>query len=143
MRAVVQKNKDPLSSAVLTEKVRKFLTHQERMGADFERSLTASEHFLKLAALSAEKESENTIAMLEQIQAIGLLKKLEQQQSAFEALEEGLRQRFMLPQSQQTHPLFAQFREMQDHFAALGREARLQEERLQDLLMMLNGRSDA
>ena len=74
----------------LRERLAAFLASQQQILSEFQRSLANARHFVELANLSMEKEPENTVTMLKQLQDIGLADHLETQFENFEAMERNL-----------------------------------------------------
>ncbi len=74
------------SPNLLTAKLESFLAFQRRVVGDFQRSLDNAAHFIALAGKSMEREPENTVHMVNQIQDIGLLSHLEDQFQEFQQM---------------------------------------------------------
>ena len=74
----------------LTDKVETYLDFHGRVVAEFERSLGNARHFLELATLSLERETETTVIMLEQIRDIDISGHLAAQFEEFKEMTEVL-----------------------------------------------------
>lgn len=120
------------SSNAITDRLSAFLATQQRIVADFQRSLNNARHFIDLAGVSLEREPENTEIMLEQVLEIDLLRHVTEQFENFQSVAA------MLSAAQ--GPLEADagaLREVQEGYEALIREAEGQAERISALLQTL------
>jgi hypothetical protein len=75
--------KQPGPASAITDRLEAFLTMQQRILADFDRSLRNARRFIDLAEIAIEKEPANTQTMLEQVLEIDLLRHVTEQYENF------------------------------------------------------------
>jgi hypothetical protein len=73
-------------SPAITDRLDGFLTAQQRIVADFDRSLRNARHFIDLAGVSLEREPDNTETLLEQVMEIDLLGHVTEQFENFQSV---------------------------------------------------------
>jgi len=120
------------------ERARVFLEAHRRIVSDFERSLKNARHFIKLASRSLEQEQEATIAMLEQVREIDLLRHVTHQSEEFQSVAAMLPP--ALAQGGESRPeegAQAEITAMRARYAALVQEAEGQAEEIERILSAL------
>jgi hypothetical protein len=78
--------KRPAPSNAITDRLEAFIATQERILADFDRSLRNARHFIGLAGVAMEKEPHHTGIMLEQVMEIDLLRHVTEQFDNFQSV---------------------------------------------------------
>ena len=124
--------KRPATDPAITDRLEAFIATQQRIVADFDRSLTNAKHFVDLAGVSLEKEPGNTEIMLEQVMEIDLLGHITEQFENFQNLAT-LLAASKGPLETDTDALNA----LQQRYEVLVQEAEAQSERISSLLSTL------
>ncbi len=120
------------SSNAVTDRLGAFLSTQQRIVADFQRSLGNARHFIELAAMALEREPENTELLLAQVMEIDLLRHVSEQFETFQSVAA------MLSAAQgPLEPDAGALREVRHAYEALIRDAEEQADRIANLLSTL------
>ena len=123
------------AAAELEERTESFLALQQRIVADFERSLANARQFIDLAGVSMSREPEETTMMLEQVREIDLLRHISEQFENFEGIATMLAQARGAAES---GPRGAAFAELRKRYEVLQAEAEEQAERIATILTSIN-----
>ena len=128
-------NKTPNLEA-FNEKIAAFFDTHQKIIAEFRISMENSQNFLELAKLSAEREPENTVDMLEQIKEIDLFGHLSRQFDVFQEVAGAIPKNSEDPNIQLQ---LEKFEDFEKQYEDLLEEAESQLELLEQLLAQLIG----
>lgn len=116
---------------IFTTKISAYLESHRKILAEFERSLRNSRHFIGLAQVAREKEPDNTVSMLEQIQEIDMLGHVTTQFEAFCEISD------LLPEdadNQETLEAQGDVEDLRGRYELMLEEAELQQETIRELM---------
>ena len=120
----------------LHDKVTSYLDTHERILGEFRVSMDNAQNFLELAKLSADREPENTVIMLEQIKEIDLFGHLTRQYEVFREVTD------MIPSGSDdpsTQLQAERFEDLDLQYEAMLADAEAKTEQLEQLLAQLQG----
>ena len=117
----------PGAATAFEERLESFLAMQQRIVADFERSLANARRFIELARVAISREPDETAAMLEQVREIDLLRHVGEQFENFQSIAAMLADAQGPPGSGPQGGMIANLRK---RYEALLQEAEAQAERI-------------
>ena len=119
-------------SPEITDRLDAFILTQQRIVADFDRSLRNARHFIDLSGVSLEQEPDSTETLLEQVMEIDLLGHVTEQFENFQSVSALLAAAQGPPESET-----GALADVQKRYEALVQEAESQAERISTLLTTL------